>query len=510
MSDFTICRFSHHFSINHFSAEVKHAIISFVMRYASYTFDRKWGGGYERVVKDLYAVATAKRREFRLAINMLPEFLEHMKQRGYTDVDEHTYPLKDTPEVCFTVNPVYVLREKQPDIVQHIVDEGVTKLITLQTGKGKTLCSLYAMYLLRRRFAVVVRGMFVKRWLDDLIGEQSVLQLEAKDVYVVRGLKSLIDLIRMGVIGLVPYKAIVMTNRTLSMFYEQYQTLDGDFSLLGVHPALLFETLGIGNVINDEMHMDFHMNFCQYMYMHVNKAIALSATMNTEEQLKNQIYYHLFPPATRKDAGYYDKYISVKGCLYSLSSFGRQNVRYLQRGKGTYSHVQYEQSIMKYPVLLKKYLAMIDEILQIHFIETREEGFRALVFAATIEMCTIIRDHLRKKYPKLDINKYTQGDSYDRLKQSDIGVSTIGSAGTAVDIKGLVFCLSTTAIDKKETNEQVLGRMRKLEDRNDIVPVLMYLICRDIDKQLFYHNHKRKIFEGKVISHLTLESDFVI
>ena len=112
--------------------------------------------------------------------------------------------------------------------------------------------------------------------------------------------------------------------------------------------------------------------------------------------------------------------------------------------------------------------------------------------------------------PALDINKYTQGDSYDKLKSSDIGVSTIGSAGTAVDIKGLVFCLSTTAIDKKETNEQVLGRMRKFDDRPDIVPVLMYMICKDIDKQIFYHEHKRKIFEGKVISHITLESDFVL
>ncbi len=510
MSYFTIAKFSHHFSINNYSPEVKQAIIGFVMRYATYTFNRKWGGGYERVVKELYAVTVANRREFRLAINMLPEFLTHMLQRGYGEHTVIEVPLKEPDAVDYTMNPIYVLKEKQPDIVQHIVNEGNVKLVTLQTGKGKTLCSLYALYLLKVRCAIVLRGMYVKRWLDDLIGDNSALQLQPNEVYVVRGLKSLMDIIRMGIIGLVPYKVIVITNRTLSLFYENYQTLNGDYTLLGIHPAMFFETLGVGYVINDEMHLDFHTNYCQYLYMHVNKAVALSATMNTEEALKNQIYHYLFPPHTRKDAGYYDKYIAAKGCLYSLSSFAREKVRYLQRGRGTYSHIEYEKSIMRYPVLLKKYLEIITSILKSEFIDKREPGFKALVFAATIEMCTIIRDHLRKQLPALDINKYTQGDSYDKLKSSDIGVSTIGSAGTAVDIKGLVFCLSTTAIDKKETNEQVLGRMRKFDDRPDIVPVLMYMICKDIDKQIFYHEHKRKIFEGKVISHITLESDFVL
>lgn len=510
MTDFTIVKYSHHFSVNKYSPEVKKAIVSFAMRFATYTFIKRWGGGYDRVVKEIYAVSLANRREFRLAINMLNEFLIHLAQCGFNKYELIDYPLKDGDIVEYTVNPIYTLREKQPDIVNHIVAEGNVKLITLQTGKGKTLCSLYALSLLKKRAAIVLRGMFVKRWLDDLIGENSVLQLKPNEVYVVRGLKSLIDLIRMGITGFVPYKVIVITNRTLSMFYTNYQTLNGDYDTLGLHPVQLFEILGIGCVINDEVHMDFHTNYCQYLYMHVGKAIALSATMSTEEQLKNQIYYYLFPPNSRKDAGYYDKYIAAKACMYTLSSFAREKVRYLQRGRGSYSHVEYEKSIMKYPVLLKRYLDIITSIIETEHLAKNEKGFKALVFAATIEMCTIIRNHFRKCFPTLQINKYTQGDSYDLLKSSDIGVSTVGSAGTAVDIKGLVFCLSTTAIDKKETNEQVLGRMRKISDRPDITPVLMYMICKDIDKQCYYHEHKRKIFEGKVVSHITLESDFVL
>lgn len=510
MCYFTIAKFSHHFSVNNFSPEVKKAISRFVMRFASYTLNRNWGGGYERVVKELYATAVANRREYRLAINMLPEFLTHMSQQGY---DEHTVievPFKELPIIDYCVNPKYTLREKQPDIVQHIVNEGVVKLVTLQTGKGKTLCSLYALSLLKVRCAIVLRGMYVKRWLDDLCGPDSVLQLDAKEVYVVRGMNSLMDLIRMGVVGMIPYKVIIMTNRTLSMFYKNYETLNGDYALLGLHPATLFQHLEIGYVVNDEMHLDFHTNFIQYLYMHVNKAVALSATMGTEEALKNQIYHYLFPPNTRKDAGYYDKYIAAKACLYSLSSFAREKIRYLQRGRGSYSHVEYEKSIMKYPILLKNYLEMITSIVKYQFIDKREPNHKCLVFAATIDMCTIIRDHFRKQFPSMSINKYTQGDSYDTLKASDIGVSTIGSAGTAIDIKGLIFCLSTTAIDKRETNEQVLGRMRKFTDRPDLVPVLMYMVCKDIQKQIYYHEHKRKIFEGKVISHITLESDYVL
>lgn len=510
MSSFTIIRFTHHFSINNYSPEVKRSIISFVMRFAAYTYERRWGGGFDRVVKELYGVATADRKEFRLAINMLTEFLSHMGHYGFTEYTIHDCPLQIPPTVDYNINPKYVLREKQPEIVEHITSDGNVKLITLQTGKGKTLCTLYAVSQLKMRTAVVLRGMYVKRWLDDLSGEDSVLRLGDHELYVVRGLKSLTDLIQMALTGLMPYKVVVMTNRTLAMFYQHYETLNGDHQLMGVHPALLFELLGIGVVVNDEVHLDFHTNFCQYMYMHVKMGIALSATMRTEDHLKNQIYHYLFPPNSRKDAGYYDKYIAARACMYGLSSFAREKVRYLQKGRGSYSHVEYEKSIMKIPMLLNKYLIMIDTLLNSEFLCKREEGFRGLVFAATIEMCTLIRDYLRKKYPSLEINKYTQGDSYDRLKSSDIGVSTIGSAGTAVDIKGLVFCLSTTAIDKLETNEQVLGRMRKLEGRPEITPVLMYMVCRDIDKQNFYHEHKRKIFEGKVISHLTVESDMIL
>lgn len=504
MYPFTIIKFSHHFSVNDFEKVVKACITSYILQFATYEFRPKWGGGYERVVKEIYAVAVGNRKEYRLPINLLDDFLKYMDIRGFTPLKILEAPMYTSVSVSYDPNPVYVLRDYQGPIVEHILLIGNTKLITLQPGKGKTLCSLYAVSKLGVRLGIIIKPMYIQRWLDDLCGEKSFMRLSQDEVFIVKGMKGIVDLldfIRDGV----DIKVIIFSNRTLAMFYDTYQALNGDYETLGLHPVSLFQVLGLGAIINDEMHQDFHANFSQYMYTHVPLAIALSGTMETENTLLNRIYSVLFPKEVRKDAGFVDKYISVRACMYGLSSLGQNTVKYLQRGRGSYSHIEFEKSILKIPALKKQYMAMIYKIIKTQYIDKREPGFRCLIFAALVKTCEEIKAYISKLHPELNIVKYTSGDSYTKLKECDIGVSTIGSAGTAIDVKGLVFCLSTTSMDKLETNQQALLRMRKMEDRPDIVPMFYYMVCRDISKHVTYHEHKKKIFENQVLSHSTIE-----
>jgi hypothetical protein len=112
-------------------------------------------------------------------------------------------------------------------------------------------------------------------------------------------------------------------------------------------------------------------------------------------------------------------------------------------------------------------------------------------------------ERFKKKYPEFDTVRYvgSLNDPYDELLECDIGVTTIGSGGTAIDLANLRVSLMTTAIDSRQSNEQVLGRTRRLKDFPEIVPEFVYFVCRDIEQHIKYDNNKRDFFKGKVVEH---------
>jgi len=158
---------------------------------------------------------------------------------------------------------------------------------------------------------------------------------------------------------------------------------------------------------------------------------------------------------------------------------------------------------MRHKGLLKNYLKIIDHAIYNRFVSVREDGQKALVFFARVDLCTLMTERLRKLYPELNIVRYvgSEGDSYEDILEADITVSTIGSAGTAIDIKNLRSTFMSTAIDSRQSNEQVLGRTRPLKDWPDITPEFIYFGCLEIDNHMKYHRNKREFFHGKVLSH---------
>lgn len=157
--------------------------------------------------------------------------------------------------------------------------------------------------------------------------------------------------------------------------------------------------------------------------------------------------------------------------------------------------------------MLRNYLDMIETCVWKYFtgLDDRKPGQRMLVFAATVEMCEKITKYLREKYADLSINKYTSEDEYEVLLNSDITVSTLLSAGTAVDVPGLRVCLVTTAIGSTQANLQALGRLRELKDFPGVTPLFLYFTCTDIDAHMRYHERKLERFEGKVVCHKIVE-----
>jgi hypothetical protein len=215
-----------------------------------------------------------------------------------------------------------------------------------------------------------------------------------------------------------------------------------------------------------------------------------------------------YPIHQRHDGGGYNVYIDVTAVMYHMD----QDVRLRFMGAQGYSHTTFEESIMRHKGLLKNYLKIIDDAIYNRYVSVREEGQKALVFFSRVDLCTLMVERLKKMYPEFNVVRYagSENDPYEDLLECDIGVTTLGSGGTAIDLKNLRCSFMTTAVDSRQSNEQVLGRTRPLIDFPDVSPEFIYFMCLEIEQHCKYHRNKRDFFRSKVLSHNEVISRYAL
>lgn len=368
-----------------------------------------------------------------------------------------------------------------------------------------TFVAQYCMNQLGARTIIHFKGGYVQRWKDDL---EETFNFKRGEFLIVRGSKDLAALQQMCIDGDLKAKVIIITSATMRDYIKDYEESNGHSTQYPIKPIEFYPRLGVGFRVTDELHQEFHNNYRIDLYTHVPKSLGLSATMVSSDAFKNKVYDIAYPVTQRHDGGGYHVYIGVMAVLYHMD----EDVRIRYMGAQGYSHTTFEESIMRHKGLLKNYLKIIDHAIYHRFVSVREEGQSALVFFARVDMCTMMVERLRKMYPELNIVRYvgSENDSYEDFLEADIAVSTIGSAGTAVDKPNLRASFMTTAIDSRQSNEQVLGRTRPLKDWPDVTPEFIYFGCLEIEQHVKYHARKREFFKGKVLSHGEMISRYSI
>jgi len=497
--------YSHHFAVKQFNRDMKHVLVNFAKGYAEYETIRAWDGSVHTELRAVYAAYTRDRTEFRFHINTYDAFLTAVRNAGF-DPDrftKHIIPMYDPPDADIRTSGTKTPFPNQIEQIDHLVGPGSTKLIELPPGGGKTLCGLMAVQRLNKRAFLCLRPMYIKRWLPELYGEDRILDMVPEDVIVIQGSASLKKVIQYALEGDLEYKFIVASNRTIQMFLRHYDEFgeEGCIHTYGCTPQTFCELLGIGVRMVDEVHLDFHLNFKMDLYFHVPKIIEMTGTLVSDNKVVTRMYKVKYPPSARTNPGQVSRHVTLKALFYGLND--PNSVRYLQRRM--YSQTTFEESVMRKPKLLKNYLKIIETVAQEYYVKNRVEGTKMLIFAARVDMCKIIRDHLQNRWPELKVRKYTSGDSYtESLLAADIAVSTLGSAGTAVDIPGLAVAFSTTSVDSIQANVQALGRLRALRGFPGVEAVFLYLVCTDIPQQVKYHENKTAKLRSRVKTHQVL------
>jgi len=416
-----------------------------------------------RQVDKIYASEDDRRLTYRFNINTIKNFMLTLGNHGIgkdqilITRNENNYASK----MDVSITEGYILRDYQKTYVDIITNgDHPYSLVDLIMGYGKTVLSMYAVTKINEKTMILVLPKFIDKWVSDVT---ELADVSPEQILVIQGGDSLRSTIVEHIDEQPDYKFIIMSMRTMYNYIKEYETVlsDDEFSY-PVTPQDLLQALGVGTLLNDETHMEFHSVFRSALYLNANKFIGLSATLENLDKNMNRMYNIMFPGDARiSGIVEYVPYIYATTVVYEVNSMKRINYR---RPQG-YSHNLLEQSILRNNLFLRGYTDMILKYVDSGYIKNRTNGDKALIFVASIKLASVLVNILKRKYDYLTINRYVEDDPYENLMDADICVSTVLSSGTALDIPNLTDVFQTISIKSLQSVKQAYGRLRNLGEK---------------------------------------------
>lgn len=410
------------------------------------------------------------------------------------DFSNHTLSIKE-PEDSPFVYQNGVIDFALKDDRRHIVLE-------VQTGRGKSAMAMKIAVELSYLTLLVTKASYIAKWIGDLTEEENSLALKKSEIVWLKTFDDLVGLIHYaqdhGGLKSLKKKVILASSHLIEGYLVK--ALSGGYDV--VHPTKLAELLGIGLMILDESHQLFRMNYHSRIMLQMPYLIDLSATLkpNANDHFAIARYKEAFPKHTRYNKMGYNKYIDAISLYYRLRSdkiIGQVNRMPM------YSHVQFEEKLMRDKRTKQRYFEMIEKIMQDFWKKDYQKGQKALVFFSLKKTCTDFQLWMKIRHTGMNVVRYIQGDNYEKFKECDIGISTYGKAGTAVDLKGLLLSIVTVPMSKDQANLQILGRTR-VDRVWHKTPKVVFLHAKGITKHRRYDVERGKLFQGKVKNHITI------
>ena len=446
----------------------------------------KWVWDYKqkrnvRKSDKIYLANPKRENHYHFNINMLKDFMITLGQKGISrdDIDikiDRDYVIEPL-DVLFRED--FKLRDYQQEYEDILLREDPNikyKLVDLATGKGKGAISIHALVELNRRTMLLLLPKYVDKWIEELT---DLTDLEIDDIYVVQGQDKLLNLLSMlEEVGKeeLPYKVIIITTNTMYNFIKEYENNYGNEDYMyPIKPTELTRVLGVGVVLNDETHQQFHSVFRAALFLDAKLFIGLSATLINNDKSVTKMYNIMFPGTARiSNIVGIDAFVDTYCVFYNVS-----NIKLVQhkRPQG-YNHNLYESSMMRKSIMLYDYTKMILFYLKDGYLNRRVKGDKCLIYVASINYATYLTNVIKNKYPKLDVRRYVEDDPYENVMDSDICVSTLLSASTGYDIKGLITVLNTVSVKSVQAIKQNFGRLRK-NDKRELR--YYYFVSKDIN-----------------------------
>jgi len=472
------------------------------------SYGQQWvpGRGRVRKAKDTYGTFNSKTRTFGFHANLLPKILEHLKRKNVLDTE-----IKMTHHAAYEGTPVTIKlkegvapRDKQGPVIEDLLNSGKSYILPAQPGYGKTFTALYSCAKMGVRTLAVMGASHLITWQDEIKSLFDVT--DEKQIRIIRGGLMLKKLIKEAQMGELDCSFILVSVNTMRDYINEY--LKNGTSGYGCNPIDLFKLLGVGFRIGDEAHENLNFNFKLDTETSVAKCLYLSATIESHDKFKNMLYETIFPLEYRCKLLSWEKYIISHAIAFTFEY--PRKLKYKDK-QGNYSHNVLEQSIMENADLETRYYDFVKKVVDYLFFRCYQEGQKCIIFFASVDMCARAAEFLSKQYPDYSVVPFTREHPEENLKENDIVCTTVQSAGTGKDVKKLATAIMTNALNSREKNIQVPGRLRPL-DRwyEDTYPNFGYFVALNIPVHQRYHDTKHELFQAYMKERKLIDTGVVI
>lgn len=506
------------FTIKHLDDYGASLLQQFAHPYAIFKFDRPEGSHWTTkkrwIFSDMYGMRHRPDRKFRFHISQLKplhEFLvgrgvvtEHVRIKFTRDWEAASSSLKLKPHI-----KLYDYQETGKSFVLNamegswlfgrtpIPDDFGQRLIGLRTGAGKTVTGLATACEAGERLFLFLVPKYIDKWIEDLKDLTDIN--DKKDLLVCTGEKGVRGFLQMAKEGSLQAKVVIFPIRTMVMFFKKFdQDLATAREMFDIDsPVDLFRYGRPGTLLIDEAHEEFLGVYKVLTYSAVNRVIKLSATFESTEQAATRVMELMAPPHMRYEPEVIPSYTDMYPVKYVIRSVPQNRITYTERGNTAYSQTAYEKFLFGNPKLLDGFTKMVDRWFRMTYVENYMDGDKVRLYFGSIQMCTHITNYLKNRYPQYTIARYVEDDPYENIIVPQVAVTTVLSAGTAIDMKGLRFVLSWIAINSPRANKQLLGRLRKLDDRD---VRYYYFYCANIAKHVEYHEARKEFMLNRIKS----------
>lgn len=352
-------------------------------------------------------------------------------------------------------------------------------VLQLQTGGGKTYCSIKSAIKLGKPTLIVCRANQVDEWVGSL---KTFTDVGGKDVYLIKGPKFINRLGDPEFIKEFSPSFFVVSTRTLTSIFKGNYTGLQDFEKF-------LDDWGIDTKIFDECHLEFKVLNKLELCSNTTHNIYLSATLGRSDSGENSIFRRMFPKHIVHE-GPYHKYCDIFTYSYRLPSIPDQKVYTTPQG---YSSSKYENWILSNPVILSYYLQVfLMDVFEDHYTKVRKKKQKVLILAATQNMVAAIVKFIENRYRDLNVKTKIEGDPLSNLADGvDAIISTPMSCGTGTDIKNLKTAINTCSVGSDNLTEQMLGRLRTLDGDT---PIYIDIWNLDLEKHRNHADNRISIY----------------
>jgi len=361
-------------------------------------------------------------------------------------------------EISFSMDS----REYQEQYINRVLRmDKPTYLVHLQMGMGKTAIATKLMEVLNYRTAIIGAPAFVKKWYEDL--RTGYFKSKEEEIFLIQGTSSINKLFKELEKGR-DIRFLLISTSTFKKFIQKYNDTPSELWDMSVIPTEFGRKLGIGLVINDEVHDFYNANFLTTIAIDAKVTVGLTATLVTTDKKLAVMHTLLYPKESVFEFLEYKKLINAIGVRYKVNY--KYNINVTQNG-ANYSQAVLEGRILNHKELKDFIFEMLATYLDKGFINRKDNGDKAIFYFSTVRFCSKFKFYLKErlKGKGLKIERYTQEDPYRNLMESDVIISTYKSAGTGEDIKGLTTIFNFDVFKSIVMNLQLPGRLREIKGK---------------------------------------------